>query len=742
MVFFIKILKFEDFSKIEIKKVKKRKAQCALKKIFKLGLEHNIMGILKRLLKKEAIILFFLIIIFLPFINASVITELNISRIPPILLKTIPNQSWAINSGIANAFDLDEYFQSYDGLSLLSYTYSYVENVSIVIDSSNVVSFYSDLNFSGVRNVTFIADDEGLNSTSNKVFLFVGTDNEPPKWSSPARSKIKIYQNDYVNFSASWTDNFQLKKYMFSINQGSGWSDYPQVNFSGIQNTSLYRVQISAPGGSVVYWKFCANDTSDNTNCTDEQVFNVTSWPVPPGGGGGAGEGAGEGGGEGAFAPGAAASSSQIKKISNFSLDPLYFKVSLKQGATETRILKITNIGNSNLLINLSVLGLEKFIRLSKENFELSFGETEKITIDFYSKNDTFPEQYFGKIILNSNAGSAGVPVVLDVTPFDVAIDIKVNISDKYKTIIPGKIIYANVTIYNLKDINTDKLTLYTAIKDLYGNIYDSSQEKISLISIYSAEKNLTVPLGAQEGEYIFYARVSNDKISNIDSDIFEVGQKFRLGSFLKSFFIFLFITVLSFLFLILLFKYKREKEREKLLNLYLMLNELKELIKQEKVDQAIELYIRIKNVYGEPVSRTALDKERLKAEINDLSKKLNSQIEESGENIKEISKEAKEAIPKPKDVEEKPSLKPKDVEEKLISKPKEINKQAKEAIPKPKDVEEKLISKPKDVKEKLILKLKDIEKKLISKPKDVKKKAKNEPKKKGGKAKTRKYAK
>lgn len=606
------------------------------------------MVILKRLSKKEGIVLFFLIIILLPFINASVTTELNISKIPPTLVRPIPNQSWPMNSGLANAFNLDDYFESSVG-SLLTYSYSLANNITLVVDSSNEVSFYSDIGFNGERNITFNADDEGLNTTSNRVFLFAGIDHEPPKWSSPIRSKNKIYQNDYVNFSVSWTDNIQLKKYFFSINQGSSWLDYPEAYFSGIQNNSVYRIQISAPGGNLVYWKFCAYDTSDNTNCTNEEIFNVTNLPALPSGGEGEGaEGDGEQGQEGASAAAAASpASEQNKKISNFSLDPLYFKVSLKQGAADTRLLKVANIGNSNLLIDLSVIGLEKFILLSKENLNLSFGETEKITVDFNSKKDTFPEQYFGKIILNSAAGNAEVPVILDVTLFDAVIDLKVDISDKHKSVIPGKTAYASVTISNLKDVSSDEFTLYTAIKDLYGNIYDSSQEKISLASAYSAEKNLTVPLNAQEGEYIFYARVSNDKISNIDSDIFQVGESFKLAAYLKSSFIFLFIIVLSSTALILVFKYRKEKAKEKLLTLYLMLNELKELIKQEKVDQAIDLYIRLKNSYGEPISKTALDKEKLKTEIKDLSKKLNSQIEESGEDIKDISKEAKETSSK-----------------------------------------------------------------------------------------------
>ena len=66
--------------------------------------------------------------------------------------------------------------------------------------------------------------------------------------------------------------------------------------------------------------------------------------------------------------------------------------------------------------------------------------------------------------------------------------------------------------------------------------------------------------------------------------------------------------------------KYKRDKKRERLLELYIMINKMKNLIKQNKNEEALKLFIKIKEIYHEPVSKEVLeDKEKLKKEIASL---------------------------------------------------------------------------------------------------------------------------
>ena len=66
--------------------------------------------------------------------------------------------------------------------------------------------------------------------------------------------------------------------------------------------------------------------------------------------------------------------------------------------------------------------------------------------------------------------------------------------------------------------------------------------------------------------------------------------------------------------------KYKRDKKKERLFELYIMLNKLKNLIKQNKEEEALKLFIKIKEIYHDPVPKEIFnDKERLKKEIADL---------------------------------------------------------------------------------------------------------------------------
>lgn len=548
-------------------------------------------------------------------------TSADIRNTGPFLIALIPNQTWPSNQSLSLIFDLDNYFIDPNG-DLLSFWNSSVENITVTIDPLNRVSFYPGPGFIGVRNVTFYASDGNENASSNLVFLNVIIDTEPPKWISYAKSKIRIYQNDYVNFTALWTDNFYLNSFIFSIDQGFGWTNYTS-NFTGTANSSRQRVQISAGGGSLVYWQFCAYDFSGNSNCTPISSFNVTPFPIPPEGGEEARGGGGGGGGIGeSFYEG------QIKLRSiNFSIEPVSFKISLKQGSTETRILKISNLGNTNLSFNLLIFGLEDFITLSEANFTIPFGSTKDITLDFTAFEDTVPDQYFGRILVNSSI-SKTIPVVIEVNSFETALDVDVSIFNESRIVSPGDTIRANITIKNIKDVKKREINLYIALKDFFGNIYDSNIEIVTLDDVLYLERNLTLPPDSRSKEYLFYARVWDDKNLAIDSDVFETWKEVSFLSSLKSSFIFILIFFLSIFALLLMMIYSREKSRERILSLYLMLNELKNLIDQGEFERAIDLYIRIKSAYGEPVSKEAIsNRQKLREGIEELSKKLKKDI-------------------------------------------------------------------------------------------------------------------
>ncbi len=580
------------------------------------------------LLKKEGRCIFFLIFlilvsIFTTFIVSAddVTTEVNVSNAAPILLENIPNQTWPENKTNLNAFDLDDYFID-PNAGTINYTHSNLTNITIVIGSENTVSFYPDDGFIGTRNVTFFASDGQFSTPSNQVYLNVGTDNEPPQWVSSSRTGgSTIYQNDYINFSAIWTDNVELRSYIFSIKQGNSWENYTETNFSGKQNTSTYRLKISASSGTEVYWKFYAFDTSGNINHSPVRSFNISSLPTypPP-----SEEVTGDG--EGLLREAYRAIRGVTRKSENFTVSLDSFKISLKQGKTTTTYLKITNIGNQNLSFEIYLKGLEDFAVISDNSFYLDPGASKDIIIDYNIPKDSEIGEYNGIIVINSTE-TRKVPVVLIINPFELVFDIGVNISEEYKIIKPGNPIKANITISNVKDIEKTNANLYIAIKDFWGNIYDSSEQKLEFTSSLSLQKELQIPETANEGDYLYYARISNNESMAIGAESFQVGVRAIFLSFLKSSFLFLLILFLCIILAIFMVRLKRKKEREKLLRLYLMVNEMKKLIKDNKLDEALNVYIRIKTMYGEKVpEEVKKDKQKLKKEIKKLSRRLKKQ--------------------------------------------------------------------------------------------------------------------
>ncbi len=561
--------------------------------------------------------IFILALLFCLQMVLAVDTQLDIENSPPFLKQMIPNQSWA-GGDLLNVFDLDDYFGSATNATL-DYSFSAVENVSVTINnvnSSSMVSFYPDESFSGIRELFFYASDGTMNASSNKVYLFIAQDYEPPQWGLIEKNKGVIYQSDSVSFSANWTDNFALKNYTLSINQGSGYSQY-NGGFSGTANISTQSVQISAAAGQIVYWFFCARDTSHNSNCTDIKDFTVSTRVLPP------------------STPNAEEEEeeeSAIKKvitavkkeIKDFSLSVSSFLVSLRQGSAQTKILEITNTGNIDLNFDLKINGLEDFAVLGQDTLLVSPGETRKVTIDFFSKKDTIPGEYFGEVVVSS-VSNVSIPIILEVNPVESDADVFVNVLPDYKSVRPGGVVVANISLKNLKDPIEGGVDLYYSIIDFYGNTYDSSIEKVPLTSSVTLMRNLTTSEDMPLGGYLFHARVSHeDSLLSTASDTFEVGVRFRFLAFIKSTSVFLLIILLSLFSILFVLRYKSLEKRKENLNLYVQALELKKLIAMQKFDEAVSLFIKMKNDYGEPVTKEMLeDKEALKAQMKILADKF-----------------------------------------------------------------------------------------------------------------------
>lgn len=633
-------------------------------------------------MKKEELILIVLALALSFFIFPSVSaqeidTNLTIPNSAPQLIQNIPDITWAKNTDLINWIDLDDYFTDYE--DTLTFSIISPENITIIIDPvTNTVSLYPDTNFTGSRIVYFNASDGLVSTQSNAVTLTVTGDTIAPQWSNVEISSDAISQSDFVTFSANWTDNVQLYYYILSINQGLGYVNSSNILFSGTQNVSSITQQISAGPGTTVYWKIYAVDTSLNINVTNTQSFVVVSPTIPPSGGGG-GSSSGGGGSSSSSDDGGTPTYGNVtgttpglvppldqRRIEtyDFAIEPLSYFVTLKQTEHQTVFTKITNIGSENLSMNLSLKNLDTWVEIEKKTTFLDIGASEAIAINIHPTERTNPDLYQGSLFIESRAGNVSIPITIEVKPLTFKASIEVEILDEYRSVRPEQVVLANITINSEEDLLEKDGTLYLALRDYGSLVLDSSQEDIKITEReISFIRELTVPGYTSPGGYIFFGRINIEDELNLDSDLFEVGERFNVFSFIRLNLIILLIILLTLISLYLLDRYRRYKKRTKLLNLYLESTELKDLIEAKKTDEALELFIRIKNEYGEAVKITALDnKEKLKEEMqkfyNEMQKMENRKppVEnktDEGEKKKVV--EEKPAEEKEKVVEEKP---------------------------------------------------------------------------------------
>ncbi len=167
----------------------------------------------------------------------------------------IDNQSFAEDSTLENAFDLDDYFTD-DGS--LTYSSSGATNVTVTI-SSGQVSFSSAANWSGTESITFTATDEGsLSNTSNEVLVNVTAVNDAPYYDTIPD----------LNWTKNTVKTIDLDDYFHDV-EGSSLTynvstspDNITVSFSGSDVT--LSPDTDWTGTSTIV--FSANDSEDTTD--------------------------------------------------------------------------------------------------------------------------------------------------------------------------------------------------------------------------------------------------------------------------------------------------------------------------------------------------------------------------------------------------------------------------------------------------------------------------------------------
>jgi len=258
----------------------------------------------------------------------------------------------------------------------------------------------------------------------------------------------------------------------------------------------------------------CPSDICTEENYSSSSgtlIFNVTGFSVysaeetPTGGGGTTGGG------------GATTEEAKLE----FEVMPKIINVMIKKGETFKSSIKVKNIASSKKEFNLKTIALEKFIIISEEEFSLNPHEEKEISLIFSAPDNIKEDMYVGKIKISSDEGSEEIPVVLNIKSKVVLFDITLNIPVKYKEILPGEEVLAQVSIYNLGNIGKVDVEVTYYIKDFEGNTLLEQKEIISVEAQVSFSKSMKLPKNTAEDQYIIGASIKYGSSIGTASDIF-----------------------------------------------------------------------------------------------------------------------------------------------------------------------------------------------------------------------------
>jgi len=222
--------------------------------------------------------------------NSSVMTYYTDRNTPYILTKSViyPSGQTSIKNNqqvsfIVNVSDYDSGINNTQiNLSWINnseFGYMVFSKGSLSASNSSVwnTSSTTTTAYSGTKQI-FLKISDNVSGFSNVLIdsFNVPLDNFAPQYSNLEIGSSAPYSvGEQILFDLDATDNYQLKKYIFSTNLAGSWANDSEVNFSGTLNYAT--VQKTLSGAGSFSYRFFLYDDAGNINSTAINNFNVVS---------------------------------------------------------------------------------------------------------------------------------------------------------------------------------------------------------------------------------------------------------------------------------------------------------------------------------------------------------------------------------------------------------------------------------------------------------------------------------
>ncbi len=362
----------------------------------------------------------------------------------------------------------------------------------------------------------------------------------------------KIFFNELVNLTddATPSDNFiDLNKY---TNISSNFIEINSSSLRGLNRSarlSLYNITFIDPkiivDGIACPASICTKESYSNGVLT----FNVTHFTSYYA--------------EESQAGSAVVGSSNNENIKNFNINKEKIKISLKQGEIKKEQITIENTKDEEIKVGLTLSKLGNFIKLSENSFNLKAGEVKAIELEFNIEENTIPNLYIGKLIIQSGEIKKEVLITIEVRSKNPLFDVSIEIPQEFIEIYPGQELTSIINIYNLGDIKKTNAVVDYIIKDENNEIILQEQEEIEVETQISYTKTLKLPENIESGNYILYVKINyNNEVASATA-WFEVKEKINSSKVTrnyKSLILILLILIIVTIIILLKFLSKNKK--------------------------------------------------------------------------------------------------------------------------------------------------------------------------------------
>lgn len=278
------------------------------------------------------------------------------------------------------------------------------------------------------------------------------------------------------NTSIRYLDNTSL----FTINQSGYISFTPNSSQTG---THLILIT--------------AEDASDCVamNATATFQLTISAVGVPPAEEAAPSAGGGGGGGAGGYGRAIAV------PLHSFQLSEEAVKATVKQSQSVEKVITITNDGKVPLTFKLT--NPLTIISLFPKEFTLLPGEQKKISLLINPQRDAIPNIYTGVITVAGGPLRKNIILIIEVESDRVLFDGSIEL--RSTVLHPGEDLDGTYSITGLLPATVS--VTYT-VSDLDGNLYYSSEEKLTIEHQVSLAKSIPLPADIHPGEFIVAMRI------------------------------------------------------------------------------------------------------------------------------------------------------------------------------------------------------------------------------------------